>query len=116
LLILQEFVDKIEEKFEIISNEKKELVETLKEGMQKFKGDKTLFNLCKKYKKMFNVLDFDLNDSDDGHTTDDGHTDDDDSDDGSDDGNNDDKGADNGSDDGKDNNGSSDKEDKDGKE
>ena len=117
MLILQEFVDKIEEMFEIISNEKKELGETLKEGMQKFKGDKTLFNLCKKYKKMFNVLDFGLNESDDGDTSDDGQTDDDDSDDGSedgsDDGNNDNKGGDNGRDDEKDNDG---KEDKDGKE
>ncbi|PWA40731.1 hypothetical protein CTI12_AA560210 [Artemisia annua] len=43
----EEFVDKIEEKFENISNEKAELAETLKEGMQKFKGDKTLFTLCK---------------------------------------------------------------------
>ncbi|PWA90907.1 hypothetical protein CTI12_AA012830 [Artemisia annua] len=58
----EEFVEKIEEKFEIISNEKTELVETLKEGLQKFKGDKTLFSLCKKYKKMFKrprvVLDY----------------------------------------------------------
>ncbi|PWA70327.1 hypothetical protein CTI12_AA289060 [Artemisia annua] len=84
----EEFVDKIEEKFENISNEKAELAETLKEGMQKFKGDKTLFILCKKYKKMFNVLDFDLNDGekkDEQNESDDGDTNDDDCDDGSDD-------------------------------
>ncbi|PWA75107.1 hypothetical protein CTI12_AA228290 [Artemisia annua] len=97
----EEFVDKIEEKFENISNEKAELAETLKEGMQKFKGDKTLFSLCKKYKKMFNVLDFDLNEEekkDEENESDDGDTDDDDSD--------DDGGADDESDDGKDNDGS----------
>ncbi|PWA54937.1 hypothetical protein CTI12_AA431760 [Artemisia annua] len=46
----EEFVEKIEGKFEIISNEKTELVETLKEGLQKFKGEKTLFSLFEKLK------------------------------------------------------------------
>ncbi|PWA77952.1 hypothetical protein CTI12_AA221230 [Artemisia annua] len=69
--------------------EQTELVETLKEGMQKFKGDKTLFSLCRKYKKVFQVLDFDLDEGegkkDEENGSDDGETDDDDSDDGSDD-------------------------------
>ncbi|PWA41512.1 Peptidase C48, SUMO/Sentrin/Ubl1 [Artemisia annua] len=82
-----------------------ELADTLKEGMQKFKEDKTLFSLCKKYKKIFNVLDFVLNEGekkDEQNESDDGDTDDDDSDDGSDDNG----GADDECDNGKDNDGS----------
>ncbi|PWA88691.1 hypothetical protein CTI12_AA117770 [Artemisia annua] len=104
----EEFVEKIVEKFETISKEKTELVETLKEGMQKFKGDKTLFSLCRKYKKVFKVLDFDLDEGegkkDEENDSDDGETDDDDSDDGSDD--DDDKDKENKSEDDEDDDGS----------
>ena len=116
MLNLQEFVEKIEEKFGIISNEKKkDLVDTLKEGIQKFKGDQTVLGLCKKYKKVFNDLDFDINegekkdeksDSDDGENNDE---DSDDDDEGDDDGRDDDTLAVDRSDDGKDKDASEDK-------
>ncbi|PWA36928.1 hypothetical protein CTI12_AA594900 [Artemisia annua] len=86
--------------------------------MQKFKGDKTLFSLCRKYKKVFKVLDFDLDEGkgkkDEENDSDDGETDDDDSDDGSDD--DDDKDKEDKSEDDEDDDGSGDEEKKDGKD
>ncbi|GJU85676.1 hypothetical protein Tco_1293222 [Tanacetum coccineum] len=59
----EEFCEKIIEKFEIILDEQVELVETSREGINMFNGDKLMFNLWKKYKKVFNYVDFDLDNS-----------------------------------------------------
>ncbi|GJX28884.1 hypothetical protein Tco_0236963 [Tanacetum coccineum] len=45
------------------AEERLEMVETLRDGMNKFNRDQTMFDLCKKYKKMFKVVYFHLDDN-----------------------------------------------------
>ncbi|GKD81854.1 hypothetical protein Tco_1348693 [Tanacetum coccineum] len=49
--------------FTNISEERLELVETLRDGMNKFNRDQTMFDFCKEYKKVFKNVEFHLDDS-----------------------------------------------------
>nr|GEW90856.1 uncharacterized mitochondrial protein AtMg00810-like [Tanacetum cinerariifolium] len=59
----EDFYEKIIEKFKIIYKERAELVKTLREGMDKFNGDETMFDFYKEYKKVLKSIDFHLDDS-----------------------------------------------------
>nr|GEZ02940.1 hypothetical protein [Tanacetum cinerariifolium] len=52
------------ERFRLISKKRVEMVEILKEGISKFKGDNLMSDLCKQYKKVFkSTKDFHLDES-----------------------------------------------------
>nr|GEX86679.1 hypothetical protein [Tanacetum cinerariifolium] len=75
------------EKFRIIHEARRELVETLKEGTKKFKGDETMKDFCNEYRKMFkrtkdNDLDESFMDWDDKSNSDDNDSDDNNNEDG----------------------------------
>ncbi|GJS95788.1 hypothetical protein Tco_0802756 [Tanacetum coccineum] len=63
LLIPHEFYEKIIEKFTKISEERYELIQTLRDGMNKFDVDQTMFDFCKEYKQVFQNVDLNLDDS-----------------------------------------------------
>nr|GEY95147.1 ulp1 protease family, C-terminal catalytic domain-containing protein [Tanacetum cinerariifolium] len=59
----EEFYEKIIEKFTKISEERSELIETLREGMTKFGEDQGIFDFYDQYKNLFKDAEFNLYDS-----------------------------------------------------
>ncbi|GKC63985.1 ulp1 protease family, C-terminal catalytic domain-containing protein [Tanacetum coccineum] len=56
----EEYYEKIVLKFDIISNERSELVKTLKNGVKKFEDDHIMIDFCKQYGELFNDNEFNL--------------------------------------------------------
>ncbi|GKD91087.1 hypothetical protein Tco_1366594 [Tanacetum coccineum] len=59
----EEYYEKIVLKFDIISDERSELVRTLKNGVKKFEDDHIMIDFCKKYRELFNDNEFNLYES-----------------------------------------------------
>ncbi|GKA45878.1 hypothetical protein Tco_0738674 [Tanacetum coccineum] len=55
-----EYYEKIVLKFDIISNERSELVRTLRNGVKKFEDDQMMIDFCKQYRELFNDNEFKL--------------------------------------------------------
>ncbi|GJR63134.1 hypothetical protein Tco_1505296 [Tanacetum coccineum] len=56
----EEYYEKIVLKFDIISDERSELVRTLRNGVKKFKDDRIMIDFCKQYGELFNDNEFNL--------------------------------------------------------
>ncbi|GJY28151.1 hypothetical protein Tco_0403918 [Tanacetum coccineum] len=57
---MNEYYEKIVLKFDIISNERSELVRTLRNRVKKFEDDQMMIDFCKKYRELFNDNEFKL--------------------------------------------------------
>ncbi|GJW65730.1 hypothetical protein Tco_0117614 [Tanacetum coccineum] len=55
----EEYYEKIVLKFDIISDERSELVRTLRNGVENFKDDQMMIDFCKQYGELFNDNEFD---------------------------------------------------------
>ncbi|GJW73768.1 hypothetical protein Tco_0133138 [Tanacetum coccineum] len=60
LTFLCEYYEKIVLKFDIISDERSELVRTLRNGVKKFEDDQMMIDFCKQYRELFNDNEFKL--------------------------------------------------------
>ncbi|GKB82053.1 ulp1 protease family, C-terminal catalytic domain-containing protein [Tanacetum coccineum] len=58
MLVSQEYYEKIVLKFDIISDERSELVRTLRNGVKKFENDNMMIDFCKQYGELFNDHEF----------------------------------------------------------
>ncbi|GJT86936.1 hypothetical protein Tco_1068653 [Tanacetum coccineum] len=56
----EEYYEKIVLKFDIISDERSELVRTLRNGVKKFEDDQMMIDFCKQYRELFNDNEFKL--------------------------------------------------------
>ncbi|GKC18906.1 hypothetical protein Tco_1021056, partial [Tanacetum coccineum] len=56
----EEYYEKIILKFDIISDERSELVRTLRNGVKKFEDDQMMIDFCKQYRELFNDNEFKL--------------------------------------------------------
>ncbi|GKD07059.1 hypothetical protein Tco_1186744 [Tanacetum coccineum] len=56
----EEYYEKIVLKFDIISDERLELVRTLRNGVKKFEDDQMMIDFCKQYRELFNDNEFKL--------------------------------------------------------
>ncbi|GJV13728.1 hypothetical protein Tco_1355269 [Tanacetum coccineum] len=54
----EEYYEKIVLKFDIISDERSELVKTLRNGVKKFEDDQMMIDFCKEYRELFNDNEF----------------------------------------------------------
>ncbi|GKF59462.1 hypothetical protein Tco_0176248, partial [Tanacetum coccineum] len=54
----EEYYEKIVLKFDIISDERSELVRTLRNGVKKFENDNMMIDFCKQYGELFNDHEF----------------------------------------------------------
>ncbi|GJV47331.1 hypothetical protein Tco_1437543, partial [Tanacetum coccineum] len=54
----EEYYEKIVLKFDIISDERSELVRTLRNGVKKFEDDQMMIDFCKQYRELFNDNEF----------------------------------------------------------
>nr|GEU32219.1 hypothetical protein [Tanacetum cinerariifolium] len=58
----EDFYEKIIGQFTKKFKERYELIQTLRDGMNKFDGDQTMFDFCKEYKQVFKDVNFHLDD------------------------------------------------------
>ncbi|GKD90522.1 hypothetical protein Tco_1366029 [Tanacetum coccineum] len=59
----EEYYEKTVLKFDIIFDERSELVRTLRNGVKKFEGDQMMIDFCKQYGELFNDNEFNLYES-----------------------------------------------------